>query len=65
MTFLEANYGNIIVLSLVLLLLYVCARSLFSSKGQGCPSCAGKSCNGCSLCASASDLKKMVKEGRL
>ena len=50
MDWLRNNLGNIIVLSLVFALLYLCARSLIKAKKNGLPSCAcGKNCATCAL----------------
>ena len=50
MQFLTDNLGNIIVITLVAALLYVCAASLVRSRRSGQPSCAcGKNCATCAL----------------
>ena len=50
MDWLSQNSGNIIVLTLVGILLYLCAASLLKQKKRGLPSCAcGKNCSTCAL----------------
>ena len=50
MDWLSNNLGNIITLSLVIGLLYLCARSLIKTKRSGLPVCAcGKNCATCAL----------------
>ena len=62
MTWLLNNYGNIIVITLVLLLLYLCAKSIFGSKKSGCSSCGcGKSCAGCTMCNHSLDFKNKIQ----
>ncbi len=47
MTWLQNNYGNIIILSIVGLIMFLCIRSLIKDKKAGVPSCGAKSCSGC------------------
>ena len=50
MEWLQNSLGDIIVMSMVIGLLLVCARSLIRSKKTGLPSCAcGKNCATCAL----------------
>lgn len=50
MDVIRENLGNIIVISLVILVLYLCIRSLIQSRKSGLPSCAcGKNCATCAL----------------
>ena len=44
------HIGDIVTLTAVILLLYLCIRSLYQSKKTGLPSCAcGKTCATCAL----------------
>jgi hypothetical protein len=50
MTWLIDNFANIAVLSMVLLLVYACIRSLISTRKSGLPSCGcGRNCATCAL----------------
>ena len=44
------NPANIIILTLVILLVVLCVRSLLNDRKKGCSGC-GKSCNACSSIA--------------
>ena len=61
MTWLSANYGNIIVIALVALLLAICFKAVFGSKKNCCEGC-NSGCAGCSLCKSAA-IEEMRRQG--
>ncbi|MBR2801948.1 MAG: FeoB-associated Cys-rich membrane protein [Erysipelotrichaceae bacterium] len=50
MVWLQNNLVNIVIITLVAGLLYLCARSLWKDHKKGLPSCAcGKNCAHCAL----------------
>ena len=50
MTWLKGNFANIAVLSMVLLIVYLCIRSLVNARKSGHPSCGcGRNCATCAL----------------
>ncbi|MBR5340799.1 MAG: FeoB-associated Cys-rich membrane protein [Erysipelotrichaceae bacterium] len=61
MDWLQANLSNIIVISAVGAILYLCIRTLLNDKKKGKPSCAcGGNCSSCAMCCHALDLRKIA-----
>ncbi len=44
--FLINNWGTIVVSLILILIVFLCIRSLWKKRGDGCSSCGG-SCGGC------------------